>query len=80
MISEGSAHRLLFKAEGIGTLGNVAISRAYVEFAVQGDPADRALHLSLCPVTRAWSPGAVTWRKGSARRIWRGSAPSREHR
>ncbi|MBZ0268716.1 hypothetical protein K8I85_11210, partial [bacterium] len=46
VIGEGTAHRCLFKVQGLDEFGSVAISRAYVEFDVNGSAADRVLYLS----------------------------------
>lgn len=63
-ISHGNASRLLFKADGIGALGTVAISRARIEFDMAGDTADRVLYLRLCPVTTSWNAASVHWNNG----------------
>lgn len=63
-ITNGNAHRVLFKAEGLRAMESVAISRARIEFDVGGAVADRLLHLRLCPVTTPWNAAAVHWNNG----------------
>jgi hypothetical protein len=60
----GNGHRLLFKADGLGRLGSVAIRNARIEFDLGGTATDRTLYLSLCPVTTSWEPGSVQWEGG----------------
>ncbi|MBZ0270214.1 hypothetical protein K8I85_18835 [bacterium] len=63
----GGDHRLLFKADGLRFLESVAIRHARIEFDLAGATADRALYLSLCPVTTEWTAGSVGWESGWTR-------------
>jgi hypothetical protein len=61
------AARVLFRAGGLGDLGNIAISRATLTVPVVGLPQERALELWIHPVTRAWNPASVDWQRGWSR-------------
>ncbi|MBZ0268574.1 hypothetical protein K8I85_10500 [bacterium] len=63
-ITNGNAHRVLFKAEGLRSMESVAISRARIEFDVTGAVADRVLYLRLCPVTTPWTAASAQWSSG----------------
>jgi hypothetical protein len=60
----GDGHRLLFKADGLASLGSVAVRHARIEFDLGGQVTDRTLYLNLSPVTTSWEPGSVQWEGG----------------
>ncbi|MGQ0723065.1 MAG: DNRLRE domain-containing protein [Candidatus Eiseniibacteriota bacterium] len=53
--------RVFFHLTDPGSLGDVAVSSASVQFELAGTTRAGSLDLAVHPVQTAWSPGAVTW-------------------
>jgi len=68
VISDGSgAHRVLFRASEVAGLTDVAVRRAVLTVPLGGSSEREMLHLEVCPVTAAWTPGAASWNSGWSR-------------
>lgn len=65
VIADGSGHhRCLIRVNDAASLEKVAIARVELVLPLSGLAAPRTLRLAAFPVTRAWSPEAVSWTNG----------------